>query len=166
MYIDNDEAQNFLPPSVSAFPQGEMEGVDHAFVTCNAESGCTELWGLHYGIASKFDDYLRREGWTVDGERHYCPKHTFEAYVAYQQELEETYRRGLTKKQLLEYRRWQGELQDCPACGAVDVEVESDCHPDMIGTTYSTTFGCCGFSRCDYNSALEYDENGTVVDVK
>jgi hypothetical protein len=71
----------------------------------------------------------------------------------------------LTPEQLRGYRIHSGEIADCPSCGAKDVEVEYDEHPDMIGTTYVTTYPCCGHAG-SFNDALEYDTQGRVVDVR
>jgi hypothetical protein len=76
-------------------------------------------------------------------------------YTRQHQEREDAYRATLTPAQLRDYRQHVGETADCPTCGALDVEIEGEEHPDMIGTTYVTTYPCCGHVS-SVNDALEY----------
>jgi hypothetical protein len=73
-------------------------------------------------------------------------------------------RAAMDAETLSNYRRHLGEIGDCPNCGADGVELKYDEHPDMVGTTYSTTFSCCGHV-VSTNSACEYDAHGHIVDV-
>jgi hypothetical protein len=77
-------------------------------------------------------------------------------YTRQYQERENAYRATLSMEELRDYRQHVGEIADCPSCGALDVEIESDEHPDMVGTNSWTHYPCCG--GCDgpsFNSALE-----------
>lgn len=77
---------------------------------------------------------------------------------------ERLYEASLTPAQLLDYRRHNGDIANCPGCGLLDQQLVWDEFPDMVGTTTVRTFNCCGYSDST-NSALAYDETGKVVDV-
>jgi hypothetical protein len=52
-------------------------------------------------------------------------------------------RASASPKELLQYRRWIGELRDCDQCGAADQEVtDQGSHPDYIGHTDWFTLAC------------------------
>lgn len=86
-------------------------------------------------------------------------------HVARMEAEDRAYRATLTPEQLRDYRVHTGELEaECPACGATYVEATAEEHPDMVGTTYTTTFACCGHTS-SYNDALEY-RAGVAVDVR
>ena len=76
-------------------------------------------------------------------------------YTRQYQEREDAYRATLSLEELRDYRQHVGEIADCPSCGALDVEIEGDEHPDMVGTNSWTHYPCCGFDGPDFNSALE-----------
>lgn len=77
---------------------------------------------------------------------------------------EDRYRASLTPQQLLDYQVHNGELIDqCPGCGTRYAAVESSDFPDMVGTTYTETYACCGRTE-SWNSAIEY-RNGIAVDM-
>lgn len=77
---------------------------------------------------------------------------------------ENNYRANLTPAQLLDYRRFNGEIMDCPDCGP-DREVHYEEFPDMVGTTSVTSCARCGLVLDNSNDALEYS-NGKAVDVR
>ena len=86
-------------------------------------------------------------------------------YCAYLDLQDRAYRATLTPEQLRGYRVHTGELaEECPACHAAYPELGYEEHPDMVGTTYTTTYTCCGHTE-SANDALEY-RGGRVVDVR
>jgi hypothetical protein len=90
----------------------------------------------------------------------------FEAYVADQERKEKEYVATLTASQHLDYLVFQGVLgEECPQCHTRLVEVTNWEYPDMIGETVGETWECCGYST-NFNTALEYDHNGKMVDVR
>lgn len=89
-----------------------------------------------------------------------------DAYGAMLEAQDAEYRAKLTASQLRDYKIFSGEIAArCPNCGKRDVEIEQQGGPDMVGDTYWTHFRCCGFDGDSWNTALEYDHAGRVVDV-
>jgi hypothetical protein len=90
----------------------------------------------------------------------------FDAWVAQEDRREAAFVATLTATQRLAYLVHQGVLADeCPQCHTRYVETDDWEFPDMVGSTYGTTWECCGHTE-SRNSALEYDHNGNVVDVR
>jgi hypothetical protein len=77
-------------------------------------------------------------------------------YTRQYQEREDAYRATLSMEELRDYRQHVGEIADCPSCGALDVGIEGDEHPDVVGTSsWAHYYPCCGSDGHSFNSALE-----------
>ena len=77
---------------------------------------------------------------------------------------EAEYVASLTAQQRLDYMVANGELAHCPTCGTRYADVVDEEFADMVGTTFVTTYECCGYTD-SCNDALEY-RDGKVVDVR
>ncbi|MFD7247988.1 hypothetical protein ACFV6Y_39335, partial [Streptomyces massasporeus] len=56
------------------------------------------------------------------------------AEAAYWEAQEQQARAAMSPAELLEYRRHNHEIGDCPHCGKVDVEMQAEVQPDMVGS--------------------------------
>jgi hypothetical protein len=88
----------------------------------------------------------------------------YDGWAQQDQQREAEYVASKTAQQRLDYMVHNGELAHCPRCGTRYAEVDWYEFPDMRGVTSVMSYECCGHTDSS-NSAIEYNEQGQMIDI-